>query len=407
MKRRDFLRLSSAAAAAGFFIDPDHAQAQPSASAPDNQPDPTRAWSSPFDSAPCLQNPTATAINVTFAVDTLCTAWIEYGTGETLDQRADGSRHGLLPLNARVHTFQLRGLAPGTRYRYRVVARPIAFKNAYSITPGEQAASPVYTFTTPDNGAGTSARVSFINDTHEKPDTLAAMTGLLASTPADLHFWNGDIFDDIRSDDQLAAQILRPASAPFAATTPMCFVAGNHDVRGVHARHLDRFAPTLDGLRYCTIRQGPLAIVVLDTGEDKADSHSVYGGLNDFGRYRRTQARFLGEVTNSPAWQTAAFRLAVMHIPLWGDASSEDARGQWHSLLDQGRTDLVINGHVHKHLYTPGGTDAGHRYAQLVGGGPKLDAATFIHVTADPGSLNVRVLNANGAEIAAHTLKPA
>jgi predicted phosphodiesterase len=402
MNRRDFLALTSSAAAAGYFVDARHAHANA-------QPEPAATpspWTAPFDSAPCLQNPTATSMNVTFAVNALCTAWVEFGTGGELDQRADGARHGLLPLNNRVHTFSLRGLTPGTRYRYRVVARPIVFKNAYSITPGEAVRSPVYTFTTPDNGAGGAARFSIINDTHEKADTLGAMTSLLATHPADLHFWNGDIFDDIRSDDQLVAQILRPVNAPYATEVPMCFVAGNHDVRGAHARHLERFAPTSDGLRCYALRQGPVAFVVLDTGEDKPDDHQVYGGLNAFASYRRTQAVWLADVTASAPWRDAKFRVAVMHIPLWGDSCSEDSRAQWHTLLEQGRTDLVINGHVHKHLYTPGGAGAPHRYSQLVGGGPKLDAATFIHGTADTGSLSVRVLNAKGEELASHVFTP-
>lgn len=400
MNRRDFIALTSAAAAAGFFVDARRAAAQP-------EPTPTpRPWAAPFDSAPCLQNPTGTSVNVTFAVSALCNAWVEFGTGDEPDQRADGARHGLLPLNDRVHTFSLRGLTPGTRYRYRVVARPIIFKNAYSITPGDEVRSPLYAFTTPDHGAGATARFSIINDTHEKPDTLLAMTALLAKHPADLHFWNGDIFDDIRSDEQLVAQILRPANAPYAAEVPMCFVAGNHDVRGVHARHLDRFAPTSDGLRSYALRQGPVAFVVLDTGEDKPDDHKVYGGLNAFANYRRTQSRWLAEVTSSAPWRDAKFRIAVMHIPLWGDSCSEDSRAQWHALLDQTGTDLVINGHVHKHLYTPGGPGTEHRYAQLVGGGPALGAATFIHGVADTSSLTVRVLNATGDEIASHSFAP-
>lgn len=409
MDRRDFLTFSSAAAAAGFILDPREAFASfqpPAASAP-SQPAPasTLAWAAPFDSPPCVQNATPTSVSITVAVNAITTAWVEWGLNDKLDQRADGALHGMMPLNGRVHTFRLTGLKPGTRYSYRVAARPIDFKGAYKITAGPESRSPVYSFTTPDGGAESKARFSLINDTHEKPDTLAAMTGLLAKTPADLHFWNGDIFDDVRHDNQLVDQILRPVNAPYSTTTPMQFVAGNHDVRGIHARNLDRFAPPPEGLRYYQLRQGPVAFIVLDTGEDKPDDHKVYAGLNGFAAYRQTQAQWLAEAIKSPQWRTAPFRVCVLHIPLWGNGASLDSRAKWHALLEEGKTDLTISGHIHKYSYTP--ADTTHRYHQLVAGGPALETATFVHATADNRSLDVNVLDHTGKEIGSHTLKPA
>lgn len=408
MHRRDFLTFSSAAAAAGFMLDPREAFAslQPPAPAAQPQPAPATslAWAAPFDSPPCVQNATPTSVNFTVAVRAITTAWVEWGLGDKLDQRADGALHGMMPLNGRSHTFRLTGLKPGTRYSYRVAARVIDFKGPYKITAHPEARSPVYTFTTPDGGAGGKARFSIINDTHEKADTLSAMTGLLAKTPADLNFWNGDIFNDVKHDNQLVDQVLRPVNSLYSTSTPMQFVAGNHDVRGIHARNLDRFAPPPEGLRYYALRQGPVAFIVLDTGEDKPDDHQVYAGLNGFAAYRQTQAQWLAGAIKSPEWRSAPFRVAVLHIPLWNDGASLDSRAKWHSLLQEGRTDLTISGHIHRYSYTP--PDTTHRYAQLVGGGPALESATFIHGAADSRSLSIRVLDHTGKEIGSHDLKP-
>ena len=130
MHRRDFLANSSRAAAAGLFIDPARFLAmsrfQPPAPAAAPVAPPATAptpWPAPFDSEPTLQAPTSNGVTIVVAVKAPCTAWVEYGPTEALGQRADDSRHGLLPLNDRVHSITLTGIAPGATCFYRVVAR--------------------------------------------------------------------------------------------------------------------------------------------------------------------------------------------------------------------------------------------------------------------------------------------
>src|SRR5262245_23826048 len=107
MNRRDFLALSSAATAAGYLLDPREAAAAFQPPASPSPAAPPLAWAAPFDSAPCVQNPTPTSVSITTAVNTISTAWVEYGElPDKLDRRIDGARHGLLLLNGRVHTFR-------------------------------------------------------------------------------------------------------------------------------------------------------------------------------------------------------------------------------------------------------------------------------------------------------------
>lgn len=399
MNRRNFLLSASSLAAAGLAISPDRLRA-----AGMIQPPPANSpWPAPFDSAPTLQNPAADAITVVVAVKAACTAWVEYGPTPALGSRADGSQHGLRLFNARVHHIRLEDLSPGKKYFYRVVACPIDFKGPYKIGRGVPVVGETYSFTTLDEGAGPSTTFSVINDTHETPDTLRGVTAALAAANPSLTFWNGDIFNDIRSDEQIVSQLLRPAGAAYAATTPMCFVSGNHDVRGVHARCLDWFVPVPDGKRYRLMRQGPVAIVILDTGEDKPDDHPVYAGLNDFAAYRETQRRWLEKAVRSEAWRSASFRVAIMHIPLWGPGESVDSRRKWHPILQQAQVDVIINGHTHSYKYTPANAD--HAYAQLVGGGPKPEAATVIHARADTASLGLLVHDLSDKEIGNYEFK--
>ncbi len=53
-------------------------------------------------------------------------------------------------------------------------------------------------------------------------------------------------------------------------------------------------APTAYGAgRYCFVKRiGPLAIVCLDTGEDKPDSRDVWGGMAAYEPYREAQKKY-------------------------------------------------------------------------------------------------------------------
>jgi acid phosphatase type 7 len=394
MLRRDFLHLSTAAAA-GFCISAEELLGA--------QPKP-QAVPKVLASPPVLQNPAPDAMTVTFAVDTISTGWVEYGPTPALGSRADDSRHGLLPLNGRVHQIRIKGLKPGTKYHYRIVACPIDFKGPYKISRGKPVESDKHSFTTLDEGRFAATSFAVINDTHENGETLKGLAPRVERAVPDLLFWNGDIFNDVRSDDQIVGQVLRfGAEAPYASKTPLCFVSGNHDVRGIHARSLDRFLDVPAGRRYYTLRRGPVAFLVLDTGEDKPDTHAVYAGLNDFARYRDEQARWLTEAIKADEFRSAPFRIVILHIPLWGNGCSEDSRRKWHALLETAKVHAVINGHIHVHSFTPAGKD--HSYSQLIGGGPKPEAATVIEGHADGRELSLVLRDLGGKELGNYAFK--
>ena len=171
----------------------------------------------------------------------------------------------------------------------RPVAMPIDFAGPYKIRRGEPVAGEVRRYTPPAPDAA-EASFAVLNDTHEKVPVLAALTAVLAKSPADFTVWNGDVFDDVNGDEQIVANVLRPAGAAYAAERPVLFVPGNHDHRGVLARGLARaFTPwpaEPECPRCFAVRHGPLALVGLDTGEDKPDDHPSFLGLVDFGWHR-------------------------------------------------------------------------------------------------------------------------
>jgi len=373
-----------------------------------------------IDSPPVLQHPSPTGVTVVWAVAAPATGWVEYGPTEQPGRRADLPAYGLNPFDGRFLSARIEGLTPGQRVFYRVVCVPVDFKGPYKIVRGEPVAGEVHEFTPVDPSAD---RASFavINDTHEHADTLAALTKRLTTEPADLTVWNGDVFNDIRSDDQIVAQVLRPAGSAYAARRPVVFTSGNHDVRGVNARGLARaIAPwrAEEPLGRCfTLRHGPLAIVGLDTGEDKPDRHPVWAGLANFEPYRAAQAAWLKGALARPEVASAPFVVVFAHIPLWGLAGDNpgdtlegyanycrNAQQQWHALLAGAKVQLVVSGHTHKHRYDP--PSAEHAYGQLVGGGPRPEQATLIRGAVTRGKLAVELTDIGGKSLGAWEYAP-
>ena len=60
-------------------------------------------------------------------------------------------------------------------------------------------------------------------------------------------------------------------------------------------------------------------VIMLDTGEDKSDTHPVYAGLTDFDNYRSEQARWLEKIVKSKEFKKAKYRIVISHFPLVAD----------------------------------------------------------------------------------------
>jgi predicted phosphodiesterase len=391
------------------------------------QPVPPAPTSQPFNFAatPVLLNPADDSITVIALPNALATGWVEYGPTEALGQRADGASRGQLPLSDRLLAFRLASLKPGEKYFYRVHLKPINFKTAYSVKPGEEIHSDIHSFRT-FNPAAESATFTVWNDTHEHAPTLMQLSAALNANPTDFLLWNGDISNDVRDESKIISQFLAPANQPFAADVPLFFARGNHDVRGRDARSLPNYITGPGGEYFYTFRHGPLAAIVLDSGEDKPDNLPVYVGLNSFDAYRALQRAFLEKAIIAPAFTSAPFRIVFVHIPLFWDAEvpkdwpgvwgkdidgkiingwiCEDGRAKWHDLLVKGKIDLVISGHEHKHAYFP--PNEKHPYGQLVGGGPKPAEATSIVGAVTRTEMTLVIKNLDGKPLIQQTFKP-
>lgn len=400
MNRREFLKgsaLAVAAATAGCATAKEEAV--------HSTPTPT-TYTSLLASAPVLQNAAETSIGVSFAVSADASGWVEYSTSPDLKGavKAFSGEHGLMTVDDKVALIRITGLKPATKYYYRIGADRIDFKGGYGMKNlGPEVDSKIHSFTT----LGAAAKGSFcvINDTHDRKDAIALELAKLAALKPSAVIWNGDASNTSEKiEDALGIFIHTHKDHPeYAANTPYFFLNGNHDFRGRFNRRLGDLMmfrePTERKSEYAELgrnfvqRLGDIALIGLDTGEDKLDTNPLFAGIFKMKPYREKQARWLAAAIETPAVKTAKFKVAFCHIPLFdprpdanpGDlAPADKAPGYrsdfaawqrtcanlWSPYFKKAGVQLVIAAHQHKFRYDAPTED--RPWAQIVGGGPEL-----------------------------------
>ncbi|TVP97523.1 MAG: metallophosphoesterase, partial [Planctomycetaceae bacterium] len=408
-KRRQFIGLIpvsalSIHAAAGGIPTAGAAQAPPQGAGAE----PATLLTSP----PVVQHPAADSFTVHFAVSTLATGWVEWGrSADRLDQVAIAADHGLVRADDRALSVRVWLDEPPDADQpifYRVVAQPLSYRNAYQLSRGEAQASPVMRLRLPSATAD-EITIAIINDTHENKETLATLHDRLDTLDPDLLVWNGDTTNDFNAQVDPMQIVLNPAgnaSRGWAAERPLLFVPGNHDVRGARARELTTGLSGWPGqadLPYnFALRLGPVALIGLDTGEDKPDAHPVFAGTAAYEPYRQQQATWLKSAVERPEVAAAPIKIAVCHIPLRGrpgdnDGTTLDGYASysgmgarlWLPILRQAGFHAVISGHTHRHRIDDA-TDS-EPIVQVVGGGPQPDRATLTLIRAAGNAAELQV----------------
>jgi predicted phosphodiesterase len=372
-------------------------------------------------SPPVVQNPRLSSFGVSIALAGLATAHIEYGFSEdNLCFVATASHHGLMQADDRVLHIRVTHAEPLPTDRpvfYRVVVQPLKYLNAYQLKRGKPQATSTFALRLP-NPKASQLRVVSINDTHENLATIVKLHAEIEKLNPDLLIWNGDTCNDFNAPKVTEQILLNPAndlSLNWASTRPMIFSNGNHDVRGELAREAAKsFAgcpESLDLPYNQALRFGPLAIVTLDTGEDKPDQHPVFAGTAAYEPYRKLQALWLKQVVAEPAIQTAPFKIATSHIPLRGldghpDGTTLDGYAffsgfgakLWLPTLQEAKFQAVLSGHTHRHRMDEPTDDMS--VLQFVGGGPKTEDATLTVMDAEQqagnAKLDIRIVNLSG-----------
>lgn len=275
------------------------------------------------------------------------------------------SAYGLKAADTTFFAVRAAALRPGTAYEYRIRAKEIAGFQPYKVTFGDSTSTAWTPFRTADpHRQGGSLFV--VSDMHSRPGQLEKLLRLCDYATCTDFVYAGDMMNYMeRGGEEPFSSFIDKSVQLFASSKPFIYVRGNHETRGDLARTLPAYFPSRSGRLYGMRRLGDIALVYLDSGEDKADTHPVYAGLTDFDAYRSEQARWLRRVVRSKAFREARYRIVVCHFPLVMDGRSreEGTWAGWQDAIDkflpalrgQG-VDLLVSGHTHHFAHYPAGS---------------------------------------------------
>ncbi len=316
-----------------------------------------------FNHGPYLQGVTEGEASIYFTTSGRGFSWVEAREkGSSAEaRRYVTTRHGLIEAYNTRNAIRLEDLRPGTEYEYRMVSKEMVDFQPYKVTYGDSITSPWYSFRTVDPRAKeyTFAVVSDIHGDAEKYTTLLVH---LPMEEVQTVFLNGDTVDYFVEPDQLYPAYIDASVEMFATGKPFVAIRGNHETRGALAREYHNYVYRPNGEYYGLYKVGDTAVVVLDCGEDKPDSHPVYAGLVDFYDYRARQAEWLKGVVESDEFRSAGHRVVMIHIPPIDRAEADEDRYReldggtqqvydfFVPVLNGAGVDVMMCGHTHRQM---------------------------------------------------------
>ena len=395
-------------------------------------------------SAPMLQNFAESSIGITFAVNSLANGYVLISENPDMTEarKVKSGGYRMTEIDDRVVQVRVTGLKPSTTYYYRIGADHIHYGGGYDMKIlGNEEDQTIYHFTTA--GRHTPGTFCVINDTHAHWETIPSLMDKIASIGPSCVIWNGDASNVEETIENQIGIFLCPKAGPadYASRTPYLFCPGNHDSRGRANRHLERIwmfrqneerSPRdWDLGRNFAVRIGDIAMIGLDTAEDKLDTNPRFAGLFNSDAYRKAQTSWLRDTLKKKEIASAPYLVAFCHIPLFdprpdmnpGDVAPDDTDPRykhdfaiwqrtcgnlWGPLLDRAGCQVVIT--AHQHHYRFDAPSEGRSWAQIVGGGPSMTASNFptvIQGHTEGRRLAIDVHNIlTGAIEATHTFKP-
>ena len=385
-----------------------------------------------LDGEPVLQVPAPDSMGVAFAVTALSNGFAEVADNPEMQNATRFMAEGmpLAGIDDRVLKVRLTGLKPSTKYWYRVGAAKLEHPVGYWTKPSEIVWSAVHTFTTA--GERAPSHFGMMCDTHAHFEQMARITQKYRELGVPLVVWNGDIPASLtnKREDFVKHYLVPPLNNGYAADTAIVLNRGNHDFRGTAANRLGEVMmprlPTERSMRDIALdrnfafRMGEIALIGLDTGEDKPDHHPANGGFSRFTPYRRAQTDWLKDQFSRPEIVQAPYIVAFVHIPLlelWPGATpgtiledyavwQKECADMWGPILTANKVQLVLAGHKHRYRYDAA-TET-RSWAEIIGGGRgEKTFQTLVEGKVEGGELVVRVYNTDAGTIAGeHRFKP-
>ncbi len=254
------------------------------------------------------------------------------------------SNNGIITSDDTVHSVkvpkeELRGNT------YTVESQFVAFKFGYHSLKGKKCESEPIAFGGEEKEDG--INILCIADIHELEKKMYKALSHIEEKP-DLICMIGDITSEMRTKDQFTKYLLKDAADLSGGAVPVVYTRGNHETRGEYAGIMADYLGDEMGKFYYTFDFGPLSAVVIDSGEDKEDSHKEYSGLVNFETLRSEEYEWLCGLDEDDF--EGKYRIVFSHEPVLDDHFGKD----WTAPLKELGMELVVGGHWHQSKFIEG-----------------------------------------------------
>lgn len=224
--------------------------------------------------------------------------------------------------------------------KYKVCSQYVGFKYGYSAATGKIVESNEYSFCGLPKDDG--IKILVAADIHEMESEMKKSLEYFKNENPDFVALLGDVTSTMETKDQFANNFLKYANILSKGEIPVVYARGNHETRGEFGAEMMKYIPVETDGFYFTFDFGSLGGIVLDSGEDKEDSHPEYSGLVNFEEYRNKQFNWL-EALEKNEFENNRYTIAFSHNPVLNNHFGKD----WTAPLKSLETDLIMGGHYH------------------------------------------------------------
>lgn len=334
-------------------------------------------------------------VTVAWGTNMYATHEITYGSTPKMEQHNRPQSHGLLDINDGLASAYLSGYPEGRELYLKVFVDGIRQVKRSSTVKGGKSETPAIQITFPPENDD--LFLAAFSDIHEINIAYELLAKHIPWEQVDYALYLGDFVVEVKEPNDLVDSLLTLSTG--GRSIPRVFARGNHETRGAGARPLsDIFLPP-EGSWYYTFLHGNTFFIVLDSGEDKPDSHVEYAGVIDFTSYHVEQAEWLAGVFETPEYQNANYQIVLVHVPPFETNYMSPAFSPVIELLkNQTDIDLVMSGHTHHGgIWMP--SETGWPYPITTNGGPLLvdTAAVTAYLTED--GIQVDLINIMGKSL--------
>ncbi|MBE6812138.1 MAG: hypothetical protein E7523_04575 [Ruminococcaceae bacterium] len=327
--------------------------------------------------------------SVVFSTNDQGTAYIEY-TYNGEDYKVFDATGGKIHTDKRIHSMQVpyEHLKNNT---YRVGTVRVIESYSYGSRLGKELISADYTLSVNE---GETQEYLVLSDWHTWVERAYAATEYLGSYDAVILL--GDATPGVDFEEQVISNIVQFAGELTKGAKPVLYVRGNHETRGNYASEISD-ALGLDEF-YFTANSGPYGFIILDSGEDKDDSHPEYGGTTDYNTYRADMIKWLSgvEMRNEKV-------IALSHSWHISDVEPELSKAGWDELNRLG-VRMLLSGHIHQ-CRLIGSTDGEKEFLSAypdilayADGGNSGGTFTGSKMTLSPDGIHLFAIDQNGEE---------